>query len=105
MIAAGANTHPLGVKAGCFIGVLRDWIRTREGRSELMLTQPHITRAQLRRIRLPVCILAGENDVIRPAHTRALAKSIPGARLRVVPGADHGSYIVGSDRFIEEARL
>jgi pimeloyl-ACP methyl ester carboxylesterase len=51
--------------------------------------QPHFTPAELRSIRSPVLVIAGEHDVVRPEHTRALAAGIPGARLWIVPGASH----------------
>ncbi|MGH7740867.1 MAG: alpha/beta fold hydrolase [Candidatus Eiseniibacteriota bacterium] len=51
--------------------------------------QPHYTPAELRSIRVPVLVIAGEHDVVRPEHTRALAAGIPGARLWIVPGASH----------------
>jgi pimeloyl-ACP methyl ester carboxylesterase len=71
----------------------------------------HDTRRRLDRIRAPSLILAGERDLMVPAdNARVLADSIPGARLRIVPGASHAllhehaaelAEIVGD--FIDEA--
>lgn len=105
IVAAGANAHPLGVEMSCLRDVVKEWIKTRDGKLWLMMTQPMMTRRQLSKIKLPVRIVAGEHDLIRPTHTRAIAKAIPGAQLHIVPGEDHGSYIVGSTKFIEEADL
>ena len=44
----------------------------------------------------PVLILAGENDMIKEEHTRYLASKIPNSRLVIVPGENHGSYVVHS---------
>ena len=55
----------------------------------LWRTEPHFALADLARIRCPVLVIAGENDVIRPEHTDALARAIPGARAFIVRGADH----------------
>ena len=55
--------------------------------------------------RIVARILAGEHDLIRPAHTRRMARAILGAQVHFVQGEDHGSYIVHSVRFIEEAQL
>lgn len=52
-------------------------------------TQPNFTLDQLRHIRARVMVAAGEHDVVRPEHTRALARAIPRARLWIVPGASH----------------
>lgn len=54
-------------------------------------TQPNFTPAELGRIRARTLIAAGENDMVRRDHTEQLARSIPGARLWIVPGADHGA--------------
>lgn len=105
IVAAGANAHPLGVAWGCVRDVFKEWIRTRDGKLLLMLTQPMMTRRQLSNIRIPTRIIAGEHDLIRPAHTRAIARAIPGAQVHFVAGEDHGSYIVGSTKFIEPAQL
>ena len=62
-----------------------------------MLTEPHIDPEALRRITVPTLVTAGEHDLIREQETRRIAAHIPGARLVIVPGHDHGSYIDGSD--------
>jgi 3-oxoadipate enol-lactonase len=47
-------------------------------------------RASLARVRAPTLVLHGECDVMAPvANARLLAAGIPGAELRVVPGAGH----------------
>ncbi len=55
----------------------------------LWRTQPNFTPRELGRIRAKVLIVAGEHDVVRPDHTKALAGAIPGAELWIVPGATH----------------
>lgn len=52
-------------------------------------TEPCFTARQLGRIRARCLIAAGEHDVVRDDHTRALAAAIPGAELWIVPGASH----------------
>ena len=63
----------------------------------LMLTEPDIDPAALRRIAVPVLVTAGEHDLILPEETARLAAALPDSRLVIVPGADHGSYIAGSE--------
>jgi pimeloyl-ACP methyl ester carboxylesterase len=53
-------------------------------------TQPNYSLADLRAIKARALIAAGEHDMVRDDHTRALAAAIPGARLWIVPGAGHG---------------
>lgn len=40
-------------------------------------------------IRCPALVMAGDRDLIRPEHTLALWRAIPGAQLAIVPGATH----------------
>jgi pimeloyl-ACP methyl ester carboxylesterase len=54
-------------------------------------TQPNFSAADLGRIRAHTLIAAGENDIIRREHTEQIAHEIPGARLWIVPGTDHGA--------------
>jgi len=51
--------------------------------------EPNFSLADLSRIRAPTLIIAGEHDLIRRAHTDALARAIPGAREVIIPGAGH----------------
>lgn len=57
---------------------------------QLMIDEPRIEAASLGAICCPTCIMVGEHDCIAPEETDAIASSIPGARLVVVPGAGHG---------------
>jgi pimeloyl-ACP methyl ester carboxylesterase len=52
-------------------------------------SEPAFTPGQLGAIRARTLIAAGEHDVVRPEHTAALARAIPGARRWIVPGASH----------------
>ena len=63
----------------------------------LMLTEPHIEAESLEGIDIPVLVTAGEHDLILPEETRRIAGHLPRARLVIVKGADHGSYVAGSE--------
>jgi pimeloyl-ACP methyl ester carboxylesterase len=74
-------------------------------------TQPMWTQADLARIDAPVLVLAGEKDMVRADHTRALAAAIPRARVVIVPGASHSlpsekpeTFNAEVDAFFHEAR-
>ena len=55
----------------------------------LWRTEPNFTPAELRGIRCPVLVIAGEHDVVRPEHTRALAAGHPGGPALDRPRASH----------------
>ena len=63
----------------------------------LMLREPHIDPGDLRRITIPVLVTVGERDLVLPEETRRIAEHLPDARVVVLPGEDHGSYIGRSD--------
>lgn len=59
----------------------------------LWRSEPNWTVEQLHGIRAKTLICAGDHDLIRPEHTDALARAIPGARKWIVPGASHGAIL------------
>ena len=56
---------------------------------ELLLTEPKHSFAELDKIKCPVLIIAGEKDVVKENHTKAIAAAIPGSTLMIVPKATH----------------
>ena len=53
-------------------------------------TQPNWSKEQLGKITTPTAIVAGDHDqAIKREHTEYLARSIPGAKLIILPGASH----------------
>ena len=97
LIVSGANLNPLGLQQE-----ERDVIHSSALQGDrlcrLMDTQPDISPAALEGVTVPTVVLAGEYDLILPEHTRLIAASIPGAQLHILPGEDHGSYIVHSPK-------
>ena len=67
----------------------------------LMLTEPHIDPAELRKITIPVLVTVGEHDLILPEETQRIVQNLPDVKLIVVPGADHGSYLDHDERMGE----
>lgn len=57
----------------------------------LMALHPHLTKKELKKISVPALILAGEKDIIRRSHTQEIASCIKGARLCIIPKANHMS--------------
>lgn len=68
---------------------------------ELMKNEPDIAPAELSRIRIKTLITAGSRDLIRESETRLIAESIPNAKLMILKGENHGSYIVHSTKIAD----
>ena len=101
LIVSGANITPGGVRPAARCGMLVDYLRRRDPKTKLMLAELHIPDALLGRITAKTLVLAGANDLIRERQTRHIAAAIPGAKLRILPGEDHGSYVVHSQRIAQ----
>lgn len=97
LVVCGANRTPKGLRAGTRRAIRLANLLHHSDKLDLMLQQPHITDKMLGAITAPTLVLAGEKDMILPQETRAIARAIPGARLLVLPGEDHGSYVEHSD--------
>ena len=100
LILNGANLNSSGVKrriqipielgyriAKCFSGK-SDEARRNAEMLGLMVNEPNVAPAELAGIRAKTLVIAGTRDMIKEAHTRLIAESIPDARLVFVKG-DH----------------
>ena len=98
LIVSGANLNPKGVKRWLRTAIWGMNILRPDDRLALMLREPSISDDRLRAIRARTLVLAGSGDLILPQETRHIASAVPGARLRILQGEDHGSYIVHSTK-------
>jgi pimeloyl-ACP methyl ester carboxylesterase len=58
--------------------------------NQMMIDQPNIPYANLKRIKCHVLVMAGDHDIIKPEHTLKIFQSIPGASLCIFPDSHHG---------------
>jgi pimeloyl-ACP methyl ester carboxylesterase len=67
-------------------------------------TQPNYAAADLAQIRAPVTVVQGEHDeFIKREHAEYLARSIPGAELRILAGVSHFAPLQRPEQFNREA--
>jgi pimeloyl-ACP methyl ester carboxylesterase len=113
IFAFGANTQTSGLKEGfdknpVFAAYM---VRARQEYARLSPTpdqydafqeqigkmwenQPNWTDAQLRTIRSPVLVVDGDHDEgIKREHTEYIARTIPGARLLILPNLSHFAFL------------
>lgn len=67
--------------------------------NECMLREPDILPAELQAIGCPTLVMAGGEDVIKPAHTELIARHIPGAQLMIFPGISHMAPVEIPEQF------
>ena len=98
LVLNGANLSPKGVKPSVQIPIVLGYhmaslfpgekARHNADLLRLMVKEPHIGPADLRRLTMPVLVIVGDRDMIRPGHSRLIAEHIPGAKFVELPG-DH----------------
>lgn len=57
--------------------------------TNLLITEPHLTVKDLRKITIPVLVMTAENDFIKLSHTELIAKNINQSTLKVFKNAGH----------------
>lgn len=65
----------------------------------LMVFNPHIATADLKKVRCPTLVIGGDHDVIPPKHTLAIAQAIPQSYLWILPNSGHSTPITYKDIF------
>jgi pimeloyl-ACP methyl ester carboxylesterase len=59
----------------------------------LWRTAPQLGHSDLKAIKAPTLVIAGENDIIALSHSRELAQTLANGKLEIVPGAGHAAPI------------
>lgn len=55
----------------------------------MLLNEPHLTFTDIKKIKAPTLVMAGETDMILESHTKAIAAGIPKSQLVIFKGASH----------------
>ena len=97
LILNGANLYPSGMKLNASIPIFKEYLKTLTGKDkettkdkrqllELMVKEPHIKPEHLRRIQIPVLVIAGTRDMIKKSHTKKIFDNLPNGYLCIVEG-------------------
>ena len=65
----------------------------------LLLTEPHIEPDALAKVKVPVLVMAGEDDIVKREHTALIAKKLPGSILKIFRKAGHEAPTQVSEEF------
>lgn len=98
LIVSGASINPESTKdlPMFFFKLGAFFIPT--DKMKLMLREPNITTEQLRSITVPTVVMCGRKDVIKQKHSDIISETIPDAKLIVLSGEGHSSYIMHSKK-------
>lgn len=109
LILNGANLNPGGVKAfvqlpvviGCAVcSVAALFSKNAKLKKEillLMVNQPHIPAADLAALEMPVLVIVGDHDMIKPKHTQLITKSIKSVEYTELCG----SHFIAKENSVE----
>ncbi|MBQ6163231.1 MAG: alpha/beta hydrolase [Clostridia bacterium] len=101
LIVSGASLNPDSTK-DLPMRFFKLWSHVdRSDKMRIMMREPDITDDILKRIVVPTFVTAGERDVIKLSHTKHIAESIPGAKLKIFQKTGHAGYIVNSDKIAD----
>ena len=101
LITSGANLTPNGVGL-LLTGIVKLlYLANKDGKMKMILTEPNITEEELAKIKVPTVVMAGSKDMVKRSETERIAAAIPGAKLRILQGEGHGSYIVHKSKLAD----
>lgn len=69
----------------------------------LLVNQPHILVADLKKIKSPTLVVGGDHDILRPGHTLKIFQNIENAYLWILPNSGHSTLVVYADEFNKKA--
>lgn len=101
VIGSGVNVNPDGLVKGWHTIFKIMYFFNRSYMFKLMLTEPDIKAEELNRITTPVLLTGGSKDMIQQSHMKWIAECIPGAKLKILDGEKHGSYIIHNSRIAD----
>ena len=101
LIISGANLNPDGISKFMTTIIKLGYFFSRSKNLKMMLDEPNISVADLKKIEIPTLVLAGENDVIKRAHTQLIASNITDSTLKIIPNETHSSYIIHSKKLYD----
>lgn len=97
MALLGVNLNPSDFKLESYQEIKDNYEQTQDPLFKLMLEQPNIPLSDISNIKIPIFLIAGENDVFKPESFKKLNDALPDSKLKIMPGHTHESYIINQD--------
>lgn len=107
LILNSANLNPGGLKTSVRFSLMKDYREAQKAAEndetaykeaellKLMLKEPNIAANELREVRVPTLVIAGENDMIKKSHSKKIYKKLPAAKLVFIPG----NHFIANENF------
>lgn len=104
IVCCGANLNPAGIHHRDLREMKKEYKKTNDPKTLMMLVEPDISPSELQNISVPALIIAGDDDCIKEKETKKIAANIREAKLLILEGENHFSYIVGTDKLYRYIR-
>lgn len=104
MALLGINLNPNDFKPEIYKYLEEEFEKTKNPLIQLMLEQPDIQLKSLSHVAIPVLVVAAEDDLFKPDLYSRIADMLPHAKLLVMEGADHGSYVINNDILYDDLK-
>lgn len=102
MVLLGVNLKPSDFTEENYQYLVDEYRRSQDPLVRMMLEQPDIELEAVKDLTVETLLYAGEEDLYKPEMFQQLEAALPNARLRIMEGHDHGSYIAGTDLLFSE---
>lgn len=97
LVLLGVNLKPSDFKENVLRSIVRKYEETGDPLLKLMLEEPDIKLEDVREVCVETLIVAAEKDVFKQETFTDLAIAMPNARLKIMRGHKHETYIENSD--------
>lgn len=97
MVWLGINLKPTDFKEDVYNYLVEEYQKTKDPLLKMMLEHPNIELDDLKSIRIPTLVVGAEDDLFDEKSFRKIADTMPNARLKIMQGYDHGSYVLNED--------
>ncbi len=104
MALLGVNLKPADFTAESHQYIRDVYEKTGDPLFRLMLEQPDIELDALGNVHIPTLLIAGEHDIYRPELYPELMQALPDARLKIMTGHGHDTYIVNQTMLYPDLR-
>ena len=107
LILNSANLNPRGLKTSVQFSLRKSYREAKKLAEDdeaayreaellkLMIKEPDIKAHDLKEVRVPTLVIAGESDMIKKSHSRKIYKKLPAAKLVTIPG----NHFIANENF------
>ncbi|AOR22783.1 alpha/beta fold hydrolase [Clostridium taeniosporum] len=89
----------LGYYLSSFFSIFYEKAKINRDILSLMVNNPKLTEEDLRKIKIPTLVVAGDKDMIKSSHTKLISNLIKDAELNIIPNSTHFVALENSREF------